>query len=62
VDHSTVEARPSDGSCTCNNAALDNQINSCATPLNPLFQDGGVLGQNVFPKWGVLRVNLSVKK
>jgi Tol biopolymer transport system component len=51
-----------DGSCTCNNSALDNPTNSCATPLTPLFQDGGVLGQNVFPKWGVLRVKVSVKK
>ena len=45
-----------DGSCACNNPALDNPAYSCATPLTPLFQDGGVLGQNVFPKWGFLRV------
>ena len=50
-----------DGSCACNNPALDNPTNSCATPLTPLFLDGGVLGQNVYPKWGVLRVKLSVK-
>jgi Tol biopolymer transport system component len=45
-----------DGICTCNNPALDNPTASCATPVTPAFENGGVLGQNVYPKWGVLRV------
>jgi len=43
---------PSTGTCSCNNPALDNATHACATPLT------SSPGENVYPKWGMLRVKL----